>query len=370
MSLKAGIVGLPNVGKSTLFNAITNSHVEAANYPFATINPNSGIAELNDERFDKLVEIFHPKKEIKAVFEFTDIAGLVKGASKGEGLGNQFLANIRLCDAICHVVRCFDSNEIIHVDGNVDPQRDIEIINLELIFADLETVSKAIGKVEVKARTSKEKSAVEELQVLTMIKKALDEGKSARSVDLTDEQTQIIKSFNLLTMKPVIYVANVSESDYANPEECKYYQIVKQIAKEEKCECIAISAEIESELVNLDEAEKREYLNDLGVYETGLDRLVRSSYSLLNLSTFFTVGEDEVRAWTFKNGMKAPQCAGLIHSDFEKGFIRAETYSCEDIFTYKSEKALKEAGKIRSEGKEYLVKDGDCLLIRFNVSGK
>jgi len=370
MSLKAGIVGLPNVGKSTLFNAITNSHVEAANYPFATINPNSGIAELNDERFDKLVEIFHPKKEIKAVFEFTDIAGLVKGASKGEGLGNQFLANIRLCDAICHVVRCFDSNEIIHVDGNVDPQRDIEIINLELIFADLETVSKAIGKVEVKARTSKEKSAVEELQVLTMIKKALDEGKSARSVDLTDEQTQIIKSFNLLTMKPVIYVANVSESDYANQEECKYYQIVKQIAKEENCECIAISAEIESELVNLDEEEKREYLNDLGVYETGLDRLVRSSYSLLNLSTFFTVGEDEVRAWTFKNGMKAPQCAGLIHSDFEKGFIRAETYSCEDIFTYKSEKALKEAGKIRSEGKEYLVKDGDCLLIRFNVSGK
>lgn len=370
MSLKAGIVGLPNVGKSTLFNAITNSHVEAANYPFATINPNSGIAELNDVRFDKLVDIFHPKKEVRAVFEFIDIAGLVKGASKGEGLGNQFLANIRLCDAICHVVRCFDSSEIIHVDGNVDPQRDIDIINLELVFADLDTVTKAIGKVEVKARTTKEKTAVEELQVFTLIKNALDEGKSARSVDLTDEQKQIIKSFNLLTMKPVIYVANVSEEDYAHPENCKYYQVVKKIAEDEHVECIAISAEIEAELANLETEEKKEYLADLGVNETGLDRLVRSTYSLLNLGTFFTVGEDEVRAWTFKKGMKAPQCAGIIHTDFEKGFIRAETYACEDIFEYKSEKALKEAGKIRLEGKDYLVKDGDCLLIRFNVSGK
>lgn len=370
MSLKAGIVGLPNVGKSTLFNAITNSHVEAANYPFATINPNSGIAELNDVRFDKLVDIFHPKKEVRAVFEFIDIAGLVKGASKGEGLGNQFLANIRLCDAICHVVRCFDSSEIIHVDGNVDPQRDIDIINLELVFADLDTVTKAIGKVEVKARTTKEKTAVEELQVLTLIKNALDEGKSARSVDLTDEQKQIIKSFNLLTMKPVIYVANVSEEDYAHPENCKYYQVVKKIAEDEHVECIAISAEIEAELANLETEEKKEYLADLGVNETGLDRLVRSTYSLLNLGTFFTVGEDEVRAWTFKKGMKAPQCAGIIHTDFEKGFIRAETYACEDIFEYKSEKALKEVGKIRLEGKDYLVKDGDCLLIRFNVSGK
>lgn len=370
MSLTAGIVGLPNVGKSTLFNAITSSNVEAANYPFATINPNSGIAELNDIRFNKLVELFNPKKQVKAVFEFTDIAGLVKGASKGEGLGNQFLANIRLCDAICHVVRCFDSNEIIHVDGNVDPKRDIEIINLELIFADLETVNKSISKVEVKARTTKEKTAVEELQVLTLIKNALESEKPARSVDLTDEQKSIIKSFNLLTMKPVIYVANVSESDYANPDNCKYYQIVKEIAKLENVECIAISAEIESELVGLSDKEKEEYLNDLGVYETGLDKLVKSTYSLLNLGTFFTVGEDEVRAWTFKKGMKAPQCAGLIHTDFEKGFIRAETYSCEDIFEHKTEKALKEAGKIRSEGKEYLVKDGDCLLIRFNVTGK
>lgn len=370
MSLKAGIVGLPNVGKSTLFNAITNSHVEAANYPFATINPNSGIVELNDQRFDELVNIFKPKKQVRATFEFTDIAGLVKGASKGEGLGNLFLSNIRLCDAIVHVVRCFDSNEIIHVDGNVDPHRDIETINLELIFADLDTINKRIGKVETKARTSKEKSAVEELEVLTLIKNALEKGLPARSVNLSSEQFLIVKNFNLLTMKPVIYVANVSEEDYAHPEECAYFNKVKEIADQDNSQCIAICAGIEAELVSLDKEEREIYLSELGITETGLDRLVKSSYKLLNLSTFFTVGEDEVRAWTFKNGMKAPQCAGLIHTDFEKGFIRAETYSCEDIFEYRTEKALKEAGKIRLEGKDYLVKDGDCLLIRFNVSGK
>lgn len=370
MSLTAGIVGLPNVGKSTLFNAITNSHVEAANYPFATINPNSGIVELNDARFDELVKIFNPKRQVRATFEFTDIAGLVKGASKGEGLGNQFLANIRLCDAICHVVRCFDSSEIIHVDGNVDPRRDIETINFELIMADLDTISKRIGKVETKARTSKEKSAVEELEVLTLIKGALDQGLPSRSVKLSPEQLLIVKNFNLLTMKPVIYVANVSEDDYSSPENCNYYNIVKEIAREDNSECIAISAEVEAELVGLSKEERDEYLSALGVQETGLDRLVKTSYKLLNLSTFFTVGADEVRAWTFKNGMKAPQCAGLIHTDFEKGFIRAETYSFEDILKYQSEKNLKDAGKIRSEGKDYLVKDGDCLLIRFNVSGK
>jgi len=370
MSLTAGIVGLPNVGKSTLFNAITNSHVEAANYPFATINPNSGIVELNDTRFDELVKIFNPKRQVRATFEFTDIAGLVKGASKGEGLGNQFLANIRLCDAICHVVRCFDSSEIIHVDGTIDPRRDIETINFELIMADLDTISKRIGKVETKARTSKEKSAVEELEVLTLIKRALDQGLPARSVKLSLEQLAIVKNFNLLTMKPVIYVANVSEDDYSSPDSCEYYNIVKEIAKEDNSECIAISAEVEAELVGLSKEERDEYLNALGVQETGLDRLVKTSYRLLNLSTFFTVGADEVRAWTFKNGMKAPQCAGLIHTDFEKGFIRAETYSFEDILKYQSEKNLKDAGKIRSEGKDYLVKDGDCLLIRFNVSGK
>lgn len=370
MSLTAGIVGLPNVGKSTLFNAITSSHVEAANYPFATIHPNSGIVELNDRRFDRLTELFHPKRQVRATFEFTDIAGLVKGASQGEGLGNQFLANIRLCDAICHVVRCFDSAEIIHVDGNVDPARDIETINLELVFADLDTVTKRLGKVEVKARTSKEKSAIEEFQVLTLIKNALDEGRPARSVELSAEQSAVVKNFNLLTMKPVIYVANVSENDYAHPEACAYYRTVQEIATEEGAQCIAISAEIESELVGLSAEEKKEYLDELGVEKTGLDRLVQASYALLNLSTFFTVGEDEVRAWTFKNGMRAPQCAGLIHSDFEKGFIRAETYHCDDIFQYGSEKALKEVGKLRSEGKDYIVRDGDCLLIRFNVSGK
>lgn len=370
MSLTAGIVGLPNVGKSTLFNAITNSHVEAANYPFATIHPNSGIVEVKDERFDRLVEIFQPKKQVRATFEFTDIAGLVKGASQGEGLGNQFLANIRLCDAICHVVRCFDSGEIIHVDGTVDPLRDIETINLELIFADMDTVVKRLGKVETKARTSKEKSAVEECEVLTLIRRALESGKPARSAELSQEQLALVKNFNLLTMKPVIYVANVSEEDYADPSGCEYYRRVEEFARAEGSQCIAISAEIEAQLSGLSPEEKAEYLTALGVRETGLDRLVRSSYELLNLSTFFTVGADEVRAWTFKRGSKAPSCAGLIHTDFEKGFIRAETYSCADLFEYKSEKALKEAGKIRSEGKEYAVQDGDCLLIRFNVSGK
>lgn len=367
MGLKAGIVGLPNVGKSTLFNAITNAHAEAANYPFATINPNSGIVELNDERVDELVKIFQPKKTIRATFEFIDIAGLVKGASKGEGLGNQFLANIRNVDAICHVVRCFDNEDIIHVENSVDPVRDIETINYELIFADLDTVTKRLAKVETKARTAKDKDSVAECELLNLLKTNLEKGIPARLVELNESQKKIVSNFSLLTIKPVIYVANVSEEDYGNLLECENYLKVKQIAEKECAEVIAISAAIEEELVALEKDEKIEYLKELGVEKTGLDRLVDTTYHLLNLATFFTVGEDEVRAWTFKKGMKAPQCAGIIHSDFEKGFIRAETYSYADIEEYKSEKTLKELGKIRSEGKDYLVNDGDCLLIRFNV---
>ncbi len=367
MALKAGIVGLPNVGKSTLFNAITNSHVEAANYPFATIDPNSGVVEVNDPRIDKLVSLFHPKKTIKATVEFTDIAGLVKGASKGEGLGNQFLSHIRMCDAICHVVRCFDDNEIIHVENSIDPTRDIETINYELIMADLETVEKRLGKVYTKAHTVKDKESVAECEVLTLIKNNLEQGKVARSITLTEEQELIVRNYNLLSIKPVIYVANVSEDDYANFESNAYYQAVKKIAEAENAEIVAISASIECQLTELSQEDKAEYLNMLGVEKTGLDHLINATYNLLKLKTFFTVGEDEVRAWTFKNGMKAPQCAGIIHTDFEKGFIRAEVYSCEDIFKYKTEKALKEAGKIRLEGKAYQVQDGDCMLIRFNV---
>ncbi|MCI6745376.1 MAG: redox-regulated ATPase YchF [Anaerolactibacter massiliensis] len=366
MSLTAGIVGLPNVGKSTLFNAITNSQVLAENYPFATINPNVGVVEVPDERMDEIVKLFHPKKVINTTFEFTDIAGLVKGASKGEGLGNQFLANIRQTDAIIHVVRCFDDPDIEHVEGSVDPVRDIEEINLELCIADLDTVENRLAKVIRKAQT-KEKDAVLENETLQKLKEALTAGKPVRLMELSDKDREYLKNYSLLTAKPVIYVANMSDEEVSQPEQNAYFQSVKKLADSEGSECIAICAKMEEELSGMEKEEKKAFLEDLGIQTSGLDQIIKAAYHLLGLRTFFTVGEPECRAWTFRQGMKAPQCAGIIHSDFEKGFIRAEIYSYEDLMEYKNETALKEHGKIRLEGKEYLMQDGDIVFFRFNV---
>ncbi|MGL4589806.1 MAG: redox-regulated ATPase YchF [Mycoplasmatales bacterium] len=365
MSLTAGIVGLPNVGKSTLFNAITKSEIEAANYPFATIEPNVGIVEVPDERMIEITKLVQPQKVIPTTIEFTDIAGLVKGASKGEGLGNQFLANIREVDAIVQVVRCFEDDNIIHVEGNVNPLRDIETINLELIWSDLEQVEKRLGRIESKSRHDKD--LAEEVVVLKKIQAVFLEEKPARVCELSKEEKFVIKHMNLLTIKPVLYVANVSEEDLLAPTENAHYNDVVEYANNNQAMVTYISAKIEEDLVELSDEEKKEFLNDLGVEEAGLDRLIKLTYQLLELQTYFTAGVKEVRAWTFIKGMTAPQCAGIIHTDFERGFIRAEIMAYDDLIKHGSEKAVKEAGKLGSEGKEYIMRDGDIVHFLFNV---
>lgn len=366
MSLTAGIVGLPNVGKSTLFNAITKQKILAANYPFATIDPNVGVVVVPDERLDFLNDLYKPKSLVPTAIEYTDIAGLVKGASVGEGLGNKFLSHIREVDAIIEVVRCFDNGDIIHVEGKVDPIRDIEIINLELMLADLEVINNRIGKIGKKSSMSKDKEVIREVNVLNKLKESLEKNIPVRQLEFNDDELKLVKSFNLLTIKPIIYMTNVSEEDLISDDN-EYVKMVREYAAKEKSEVVVVSAKIESELVDLTDEERTEFLNDLGIKENGLDKLIKATYKLLGLETYFTAGTDEVRAWTFKKGMKAPACAGIIHTDFEKGFIRAEVMSYEDLKEYKSELKVKEAGKMRLEGKEYEMQDGDICYFRFNV---
>lgn len=367
MGLTAGIVGLPNVGKSTLFNAITKSKVLAANYPFATIDPNVGVVEVPDKRVDALVKMYQPKKTIYTTFEFTDVAGLVRGASKGEGLGNQFLSHIRNCDAICQVVRCFEDNNVIHVEGSINPVRDIETIKIELILADIDSIEKRMPKIRKRAELKTDKDAVFEYNILNKLNEGLLNSLPIRQQLLTDEENKYIKNFSFLTAKPMLYVCNVSDDELVDYSKNEFVKQVSKVAEAENAKTCIISAKIEQELSELPEEEKAEFLSELGVHESGLVDLINKSYEMLGLQTFFTAGEKEVRAWTFKKGMKAPECAGIIHSDFEKGFIRAETIFFDDLILAGSEAKAKENGKFRLEGKDYIAKDGDVFHFRFNL---
>ena len=366
MSLTAGIVGLPNVGKSTLFNAITKQKILAENYPFATIEPNVGVVTVQDERMYKLRDMYNPNKFIPTAYEFTDIAGLVKGASKGEGLGNKFLSHIREVDAIVEVVRCFEDGKIIHVEETIDPIRDVETISLELAIADLEIVNNRLEKVAKKAKATKNKDDILESNILQKAKDALEKNIPLRNLDLTEEEKFLVKSYSFLTLKPIIYVANIKEDDLAK-EDNEYVLKVKEYAKKENAKVVSLCAKVEEELSELDLEDKNEMLEALGLDSSGLDKLITATYDILGLATYFTVGKDEVRAWTFKKGMNAKKCAGIIHTDFEKGFIRAEIMSYEDLIEYGSELQVKEHGKMRLEGKDYLMQDGDICHFRFNV---
>ena len=363
--MKIGIVGLPNVGKSTMFNAITNAGAECANYPFCTIEPNVGVVPVPDERLDNLAKMYNPQKITHAIIEFVDIAGLVKGASKGEGLGNKFLSHIREVDSIVEVVRCFEDPNVVHVDGNINPLRDIETINLELIFADIETVEKRLDRAKKQLKADKKYQA--EIDLFEKIKKTLEEGKSARTIDFSEEEKDLLKDTYLLTLKPILYIANVSEEQLASVDSDKYVKQVQDYAKTENAKVIPLCVKIEEELSTLDENDKKEMLEALGLEESGLDKVIKASYDLLGLMSFLTAGEPEVRAWTIKKGTKAPQAAGKIHSDIERGFIRAEIVSYDDLIKEGSMNAVKEKGLLRSEGKEYIMQDGDVVLVRFNV---